>query len=259
MKKFTPIKDGMTKEDRTYIEVDRHYQQWNEDNDQRRTRKNGWNDVTDAYWGKLPSDWPYINKVVDPRIRTSLIEKNARLLNSKLRGRLVPREGGDVIKARINNALLDFQWDSANWGGSMLEKWGSMDLDTRLYGSKFALITWRHLEDDDEKILFDGNEMKPLDVRDCGLDPTSDHVRNAKWFQVREWIKIEDLDKVSNTGTPPKFPGLEKLKVKMQETQDRRDTNYENRVLTLKGLSDRVGDDKAFPVVEIVTEYRTDR
>ena len=118
-------------------ECQAHYSLWKQDNDTRRTRKNGWNDITDAYWGKLPSDWPYTSIVVDPRIRTSLIEKNARLLNSKLRGRLVPREGGDVLKARINNALLDFQWDSANDGGSMLGKWAAMDIDTRLYASKF--------------------------------------------------------------------------------------------------------------------------
>ena len=258
MKKISKSDKGIPRKERAYLEAFRHYQQWNEDNDQRRTRKNGWNDVTDAYWGKLPSDWPYINKVVDPRIRTTLIEKNARLLNTKLRGRLVPREGGDIIKARINNAILDYQWDAANYGGSMLEKWGSMDLDTRLYGSKFALITWRHVEEDG-KIIFDGNEMKPLDIRDCGMDITADHVRNAKWFQVREWTKVEDLDLESDTGAAPKFPGLAELKIKMQESQDRRDTNYENRILGLKGLSDRVGDDKAFPVVELVTEYRVDR
>ena len=258
MKKSFPVKEGMPKKEKTYLDVYRHYTQWNEDNDQRRTRKNGWNDVTDAYWGKLPSDWPYNNKVVDPRIRTTLIEKNARLLNTKLRGRLVPREGGDVIKARINNALLDYQWDTANWGGTMLDKWGQMDLDTRLYGSKFALVTWRHVEEDG-KVKFDGNEFKPLDIRDCGLDPTADHVRNAKWFQVREWVKVEDLDTVSDTGGTPSLPGLNELMMKIQESQDRRDTSYENRILTLKGLSDRMGDDKAFPIVEIVTEYRADR
>jgi len=258
MKKISNSEKGIPKKERTYLQAYRHYLQWNEDNDQRRTRKNGWNDVTDAYWGKLPSDWPFINKVVDPRVRTTLIEKNARLLNTKLRGRLVPREGGDIIKARINNALLDYQWDAANWGGSMLEKWGTMDLDTRLYSSKFALIYWRNVKEDG-KVLFDGNEMKPLDIRDCGMDPTCEHIRDAKWFQLREWTKVEDLEIESDTGVAPRFPGLPELKGKMQESQDRRDTSYENRILGLKGLSDRVGDDKAFPVVEIVTEYRTDR
>lgn len=241
-----------------YNHVESHYLTWTEDNDQRRIRKNGWNDVTDAYWGKLPSDWPYINKVVDPRIRTSLIEKNARLLNTKLRGRLIPREGGDVLKARIQNALLEYQWDTANWGGSMLEKWGSMDLDTRLYGSKFSLIYWRHEKDEDGNVLFDGNEMMPLDIRDCGMDPSADHVRNAKWFQARTWEKVEDLGQAYEMD-PESFKGYPELKQKIMDRSDRRDSAYENRILHLKGLTDRVGEDKTFPIVEIVTEYRRDR
>ena len=125
--------------EKTKLQINQHYRMWTEDNEKRWTRRFGFNAVTDAYLGKLPSDWPYSSKVVDPRIRTSLTEKNARLLNGKLRGRLVPREGGDVLKARINNALLDFQWDNANYGGSMLSKWATMDMDARLYASKFAL------------------------------------------------------------------------------------------------------------------------
>jgi len=250
---------SLTPEEKAYKEVDFHYQQWREDNKQRQTRKNGWDDVTDAYWGKLPSDWPYINKVVDPRIRTSLLEKNARLLNAKLRGRLVPREGGDVIKSRINNALLDFQWDNANYGGTMLEKWSTMDMDTRLYASKFALVYWRHVEKSG-KVLFDGNEMKPIDLRDFGMDQNCDHIRNARWAQVREWKTMTELETVSDIAKKSVYPGLAELKKKIaQGKSDKRDTEYTNRVLTNKGLSDRVGDDEVFNIVEVVTEYRPDR
>lgn len=244
------------------MQVGTHYRSWKEDNDKRRTRPNGWNAVTDAYWGKLPGDWPYTSKVVDPVIRTSLTEKNARLLNSKLRGRLVPREGGDVLKARINNALLDFQWDNANYGGSMLSKYAQKDMDTRLYASKFALIPWRHEENDEGEVIFDGNEMIPLDIRDCGIDPTSTHIRNAKWFQHRKWAKIEDLEDVSDSPSGKKYPGLAALKKKIGEgmvSQNRRDSEYDDRVRQLKGLTDRTGEDKAFPVIEVVTEYRKDR
>jgi hypothetical protein len=244
------------------MQVGTHYRSWKEDNDKRRTRTNGWNAVTDAYWGKLPGDWPYTSKVVDPVIRTSLTEKNARLLNSKLRGRLVPREGGDVLKARINNALLDFQWDNANYGGSMLSKYAQKDMDTRLYASKFALVPWMHVEDKDGKVIFDGNEMIPLDIRDCGIDPTSTHIRNAKWFQHRKWAKIEDLEDTSDSPSGKKYPGLAALKKKIGEgmvSQNRRDSEYDDRVRQNKGLTDRTGEDKAFPVIEIVTEYRKDR
>ncbi len=241
-----------------------HYRMSREDSDQRRVRKNGWNDITDAYWGKLPSDWPYLSKVVDPRIKTSLTEKNSRILNAKLRGRLVPREGGDVLRSRINNVLLDFQWDNANDGGSMLSKWAVMDIDTRLYASKFALIFWKHEEDKDGKVLFDGNEFKPIDIRDSFIDPTATHIRNAKWFQHREWAKVEDMEKVNDTPSgAKKYPGLSQLKLQIETggatNQDRRDSEYLSRLISNKGLQDRTGEDKSFPVIEIVTEYRKDR
>lgn len=139
-------------DEKIYIEVDSHYQDWKDDNETRMNRDNGWNDITDAYYGRLPDDWPYNSFVVDPVLSTTLIEKNARLLNSRLKGRLVPREGGDAVKARINNALLDFQWDNANFGGSMLSKWSAMDMDTRLYCSKFALVPWKIIKNSEGKV-----------------------------------------------------------------------------------------------------------
>lgn len=250
-----------------YLQVDAHYNMWKEDNDTRMYRENGWNDVTDGYWGKLPDDWPYNSRVTDPRIRSSLIEKNGRLLNSKLRGRVAGRDGeSDPLKARIQNAILDFQWDSATDGGSMLEKWGEMDMDTRLYASKFALVPWKNEKDSEGQVIFDGNEFHPLDIRDCGLDPSATHIRDAKWFQHRKWVHLDDLRKLNDTDSPePMYPGLDALldKIAMDDRanykSDRRDNEYTNRILHLKGLSDRVGEDKSFPVCEIVTEYRKDR
>lgn len=240
-------------------EVYEHYVDWTEDMDQRMNRENGWNDVIDAYFGRLPDDWPYYSTVVDPRIRTTVLEKKARLTNSKLRGRLVPREGGDVLKAKLNNALLDFQWDSATEGGSMNAKWGEMDQDTRLFASAFALIKWKEVKDDD-KILFEGNEFKKIDPRDSGLDPNCSHIRDANWFQHREWANLADLECESDTPGDDKFPGLSELKKKISEdVQDRRDNAYISRIKQLKGIEDRMGEDKSFPVVELVTEYRPDR
>lgn len=242
-------------------EVISHYDQWTQDRDIRKNRKNGWDEVTAAYWGKLPANWPYNTKVVDPRIRTSILEKNSRLLNSKLRGKLVPREGGDILGAKINNAILDFQWDTANYGGTMLYKWGMMDQDTRLYASKFALSYWR-TEYVGDKLVFEGNELKPLDIRNCGIDPTCEGIRDAKWFQWQRWEKIEDLQAANKEGYA-KYPGLKKLLDAINAgdnpSQDRKDTAYQSKLLSLKGLEDRTGSDKSFPVVEIVTEYRADK
>ena len=238
-------------------EVKDHYNSGTEDMEKRLSRKNGWNDVTDGYWGKLPADWPYTSRVVDPRIRTSLNEKNGRLLNSKLRGRLVPREGGDVLGARINNSVLDFQWENAMYGGTMLSKWSDMDMDTRLYNSKFAGCPWKEIKEG-KVTTFEGNEFEPQDIRDCFIDPTCHNIRDAKWFQLRTWEKVEDLEEDRKL-----YPGLSKLigSIKSDEDyqNDRRDNAYQSRVLGNKGLEDRTGSDDSFPVVEIVTEYRVDR
>jgi len=244
-----------------YTEVDSHYQSWTEDMDIRRTRKNGWNDITDAYWGKLPESWPFSSRVIDPRIRTVVNEKNARILNSKLRGRLIPREGSDVIKAKLNNAKLDYDWDVANYGGSMLQKWSNMDQETRLYASKFALVPWMVRKDDKGNVIFEGNEFQPLDIRDCGIDPNCKNIRNARWFQVRQYMKIEDLENANkNKLGVDIYPGLKDLKEIIDKgTQDRRDNDYSSRVKELKGMTDRMGEDKSFPVIEVVTEYRPDR
>lgn len=240
------------------IQVQDHYQDWEDDNQQRWSRKNGWKDITDAYYGKLPDDWPFMSKTTDPRIRTTLLEKNSRLTNKRLKGKVAPREGSDVIKARINNALLDYQWDAANEGGSMQIKVSIADMDTRMYGSKFSHVYWRCLYGPNKELLFDGNEMRPWNIMDCGMDPNCDHIRNAKWFQHRDWKAVEDLEE--NRELLPGLPELlKKMKAGKKYNQKRRDSKYLTEIKTIKGLEDRMGTDQAFPVTPIVTEYRADK
>lgn len=254
-------------EAKIFSEVSAHYQDWTSDNNIRRTRVNGWDDVTDAYWGELPKDWPYDSRVVDPRIRTTLIDKDARLINNRLRGKLVPREGSDVLSARLNNAILDYQWDSANYGGSMNNKLLVSSQDTRLYGSKFALVYWRVCKEKDGEIEFEGNEMKPLDIRDCGIDPASTGIKDAKWFQHGEWVTIEELEEYNRSvSKKAQFKNLDVLRGSLMSKKysgasggDKRSNKYQSRIKSLKGLEDRVGHDRSFPVIYMVHEYRKDK
>jgi len=238
-----------------------HYFDWNEDSEKRRTRDHGWNEIIDAYNGQLPDDWPYNAEVVDPRIRTTLLEKKARLTNSKLRGRLVPREGGDILKARLNNSVLDFQWDSAIEGGTMNAKIGEMDMDSRMFGSSFSYVGWKFETNDEGKAIFNGNELKVLDPNNAGLDPNCTHIRDANWFQMREYMLWTDLKAENEFPGEPKYSGLKKLMalIDKERAQNQRQTDYQPRNLTIRGLEDRMGYDKAFPVIEVVTEFRKDR
>lgn len=239
-------------------QLNEHLTDWQNDNDQRRDREGGWTECMDAYWGKLPEDWPFTSEITDPRIRTSLLEKNARLTNRTLKGRVIPRDQeSDPLKARIINTIIDYQWDSANDGGSMQEKISNTDLDTRWIGSKFAYVYWK-TEYEGSELTFDGNEMKPLDIEDCGMDPNANHIRNAKWFQHRIWMPWEDLE--LNKDMYPGYAALAKLtKNGTKINQTRRDNKYLNRVKTIKGLEDRMGTDNSFPIIQVVIEYRRDK
>lgn len=221
-----------------------HYNRVRQDMDTRRTRKNGWNEVVSAYMGRLPANWPFIAKVTDPRMRGTILEKTARLLNAKLEGRLVPRNTGNVISAEIMNQILSFNWDAADHGGSMIEKVALADQTTRMFGACYALTYWNN--------VLNINDIKVLDQRDVGFDGAATHARNARWMQVREfttWDKLEERGyKVGKWRAMAKEGSI---------TSQYRSTSYEDIVKANRGLQDRVGevDDPINPIVEVITEW----
>ena len=237
----------MAKDKLTIDDLQRHYLRGRQDMDTRRTRKGGWNDIISAYMGKLPANWPFLSVVTDPRLRTTITEKSARLINSKLQGRLVPREGGDVVKAKVNNAILDFQWDAANEGGSMIAKTALADQTCRLFGAAFALTYWN--------VTKNCNDIKIIDPRDIFFDGAATSPKNARWVQVREFTTWE---KLAERGYDVK-----KLKkaIDDKEVSDQwRSTSYESIVKANRGLMDRTGepDDIGSPIVEVITEWTND-
>ena len=217
-----------------------HYQKSTQVMETRLSRQNGWNDSIDAYMSKLPANWPYMSRVTDPRIRTTILEKSGRLLNSKLQGRLVPRDGGDVVGALINNTLLDFQWDNADEGGAMLEKVSQADQNTRIFGVANALVYW------DKKRKT--NDIKIIDPRDVLYDGAATHIKNSNWVQIREFTTVKKL----------REQGF-KIDDKDVVKSDRRDNRYISQVKQNRDLEDSVGDDPSNVVVEIINEWTDEK
>lgn len=227
----------------------RHYQWGTQDMDTRRVRKNGWNDIINAYMSKLPPNWPYNSIVTVPLIRTTILEKTGRLLNAKLQGRLIPRdENGNYVKAKINNMLLDFQWDDATEGGTMFEKCALSDQYARIFGAAFALVYWNNSKN--------CNDIKILDPRDMFFDGAANHIRNAKWVQIREFTT---LDKLEQRGYD--VSEARKMAENAELPPQRKDTKYESVVKANRSLVDRTGeiDDMQNPIIEVVTEWGYDR
>ncbi len=269
-----PRQNTTLKDNQIFAECKRHTDQGFNETDQRATGRNrvgtiSFNEADELFRSWLDeNNWPYDALMFDPRIFTFLFEKTSRLLAKKLRGKLIPREGGDVLAAEINNRLLSYQWDKANHGGSMLQKWAIMDLTTRKYGASFALCKWRYEEDDKGNVVFDGPELQVLKNRDCAHDMAADSIENCNWFQVREYVTIDSLKQINDQAhSKPIYKNLDRLTAAISADEDgannggdTRGTNWTSRNRAISGLEqDPVGKDSAFPVVEIVTEYRRDR
>ena len=257
---------GTRQERLLFSEINRHYTMANEDLVIRRREFNKRDITFRSYIDK--ANWPYRSLVVDNRSFTALIEKQARLLANKPAGRMLPRESGDELGARINNELLSFQWDDNERvdNMSMLQKWSLMDLNARKYGASFALSKWHYetfKSNDKKKVFYDGPNFKPLNNRDCLPNPSYSSIKN--WFQVRDYNTLQEMENVNDASrSKPIYKNLDLLKRALSQesnegTGDQRSSNYVNYDKSLKGIPDYLGRDPAFKTLEVVTEYRRDR
>ena len=254
-----------------FDEVNKHYSSGFQETERRRTGRGRVGSISFDEADELfrswidESKWPYDALLFDPRVFTFIFEKTARLLGSRLRGELVPREGGDVLGAKINNQLLDYQWDNANHGGSMLTKWALLDLNARKYGASFAICKWRYELSADGKCIFDGPEMKVLNNRDCAHEISATNIEDCNWFQVREYITFQDLKRVNDASRgKPAYENLDRLgaSIELQKSsgKDYQSANWISRNRSISGLElSPASNEIVFQRVEIVTEYRRDK
>ena len=258
---------GTSQERKTYWEVRRHYDMSRADLD---VRIPDWNKKDEMFRSHINEEgWPYSAMVFDPRIFTAIFEKSARLLANKLKGRMEPREGGDALGAKINNSLLDFQWDEAERVDEepMLSKWARMDMNARKYGASFALVKWhfeeRAIGEKKTRVTwFDGPTFKPWNNRDVLHNPSYSSIR--KWIQLREWVTLEDLQNVNDSARKkPTYKNLDIIRDSLSKEArgggDMCSTAWTSKNLSIKGLTDYLGQDEVFKVFEFITEYRDGR
>jgi hypothetical protein len=259
------IPQGSDSEVKTFTEVNSHYTIAKQDLEQRIYRKNGFDDADKLFASHIDENsWPYRSLMFDPRPYTVILEKSARLIGNKPKGRLVPREGGDSLGAYINNELLDYQWeDNSRLGESMVQKWILMDQNVRKYGSSFAIVPWRYdcrYYNGKKEVFYDGPDFKVCNPRDVLANPSYEFIN--KWFQHREYLTLKDMEQVNDASKDkPVYRNLDILRDAIREDMkgrgDKREILSKNK--QIKGLQDYLGRDLYNIVLEVVTEYRSER
>jgi hypothetical protein len=270
---ITDLSPTRRKESDIFAEVNHHNQIGFQETDNRASGRNrigsiSFNEADEMFRSWINEEkWPYDAIIFDPRVFTFIFEKTARLIANKPKGRLTPREGSDILAAKMNNILLDYQWDLANHGGSMIAKWAMMDMNARKYGASFALCKWWYEMDREGKCVFDGPDMTVLNNRDIAHELSATAIEGCNWFQVRQYPTFQELERIndSNHGKPV-YKNLDQLREAIgKETVsggggDMRSSNWTSRNRAISQIElDPVGRDIVFKTVEIVTEYRRDR
>lgn len=261
---------GTQEEQKLFTEVFRHYEIATEDLN---TRIKDFDKKDVLFRSHIPEEnWPYRSLIFDPRIFTSIFEKTSRLFANKPRGRMLPREGGDVLKAKINNEILNFQWDENERADNspMLAKWALMDQNARKYGASFAFVPWKYERkaykdkegEGKSKIYFDGPNFEPWNNRDVLVNPAYSSIKN--WCQLRSYPSFQDLASTNDAArSKPVYKNLNLLRDALTKDSnkggDSRQANYQSKNKSIKGLTDFLGQDTVYKTLEIVTEYRCDR
>lgn len=261
---------GTDEEQKLFSEVNNHYIMSKLDLDQRIGRKNGFDDMDKLFASYIdPATWPYRSCLFDATPFSAIIEKDARLLGGKLQGRLVPREEGDALGAEINNEIIRYQRDEqSKLGSSLIERWHMLSQNARKYGSGFAIKKWRYETKVDRntkkrKVVYDCPDFTVCNPRDVLVNPSYPYVN--KWWQYREYNTLAELTDVNDAArTKPIYKNLDILRSALSEEAklkggDRRESNYVSKNKQIKGLTDTLGQDEVYKVVELITEYRPDR
>jgi hypothetical protein len=261
---------GTDEEQKLFSEVNNHYIMSKLDLDQRIKRKNGFDDMDKLFASYIdPATWPYRSVLFDATPFATIIEKDARLLGGKLAGRLTPREDGDALGAEINNEILRYQRDEmSKIGPSTIERWHMASQNARKYGSAFLLKKWRYetrVDRDTKKrtVFYDCPETIVCNPRDVLVNPSYPYIN--KWWQYREYNTLEELNNVNDVArTKPIYKNLDILQSALKEdnkskSSDKRERNYVSKNKQIKGLTDTLGSDEVYKVVELITEYRPDR
>lgn len=266
MAKEEIILRGSADEQELFTQVLSHYKLSLQDLEQRIYRKNGFDDADKMFASYIDeTKWPYSSTMFDPRPYTIILEKSARLIGSKPKGRLVPREGGDSLGAYVNNELLDYQWeDNARLGQSMIQKWILMDQNVRKYGSSFALVDWhyetRRNKGGKREVFYDGPNMRVLNNRQVLANPSYDYLKN--WFDYIDYVTLSDLKNTNDYArSEPVYKNLDILRDAVaQDEKGRGDTPaIQSKNKSIRGLQEFLGRDEYNKTIELVCERRPDR
>ena len=142
-------------------------------------------DSRQNYAGRANLFIPYVFSVIETII--------PRLVGNNIKVEAIPREPNDLKKAKVNNALMDYQWDKMNMRAK-LKSWLRQAMS---YGYGMMKLTWQFKEGE-----MDMPNAEMIDLFDVFYDPNGTTVDNCRYIIHRAERSLEELKKNPNYTVP---------------------------------------------------------
>ena len=195
------------------------------------------------------------NEVFDPILPEMSLERASRVMAQNATGRAWAVSKNDVGKNIMMNHLHRYWKENANEKWSHLIKQRLMNFYSGVYGSFFGLVPWWV----NLRSGYIGPELLPIPMRNIRPQPGKVSPDESDWFGVKDRVSLQWL--LEQDPEVWNMAGIEALEKEIRADEGKGDstpsTHDDISYVEQESHPTRMGD-KAFPPIDIFTEYRVD-
>jgi hypothetical protein len=160
--------------------------------------------------------YPWMSNLWIPYSFSTIETVAPRMVANRPQIDIMPREEGDIEYAKIQEKLIDFQWEKME----MDELLPDVVKQALIYGTSILKVYWKReerevskkvliddnnpdlgiIEDLDNRVVYDGPEVELVDMYDFFWDPRGTTIEDCRWVAHRMYRTIEHLEELQKEG-----------------------------------------------------------
>lgn len=196
------------------------------------------------------------NKVFDHRLSSIIFERAARVMAQNPKGKAYAVSVDDIGKNLLMNLRMNHAITMDTTQFSHLLKNRLIDLYSMVYGSMFSLEFWMV----NLKTGYSGPQSYLIPIRDVYPQPGIKNVNDMLWFIVRTMMSTDSLRTITKSkNTSWKVDNINRLLNDLKQAKfegDQAQAAHNTKSYVERTMYPDKTTDKAFPQVELFTEYR---
>ena len=226
-------------------------------------------------------NYPHGAKVFDPRVFRVIETITPRMVSNEPMGSFYPREKSDRLVNEVFNELLKYDWSRAG----MFEKLVRFVKSMLIFGTAFGMTYWDYNEvtrkrmvpkqiggrnvwmpdntEDITVVLNDNPNFETLNIYDCFPDPNATSRETMRWFILREFKTIKEMEEENKARGTEYYSNLKELKRLVGEKEKvsgkPQDMQYREHRRMMLHTEELIGEDIANSDITLLRRFERDR